>query len=209
MREGGVARLTRHLRGSTTGVAAGMRTPAAGHFNVALARSGPSLRCWTPAACNAPAPLLTALSRGFLRVGHRGASTTTASTTNDSVELADEVAKQGLVVKAAKERAKELGESPNAYARDEIAKLLELKAKLEAMGCADGKKDKKKAESLEGGGGEGGKGGSGRAPHAERTVRGTSPACRCRCSCGCAGPRTLTVLRGLRLMKACGWTGST
>ena len=155
MREGGVARLTRHLRGSTTGVAAGMRTPAAGHFPVALARSGPSLRCWTPAACNAPAPLLTALSRGFLRVGHRVASTTAASTTNDSVELADEVAKQGLVVKAAKERAKELGESPNAYARDEIAKLLELKAKLEAMGCADGKKDKKKAESLEGGGGEG------------------------------------------------------
>lgn len=45
----------------------------------------------------------------------------------------DAVAAQGLVVKEAKARAKERGESPNEFAKEEISRLLELKRECEAL----------------------------------------------------------------------------
>ena len=50
-----------------------------------------------------------------------------------ATQLREEVAGQGLAVKEAKAKAKEVGENPNAFAKDEIAKLLELKARAEEV----------------------------------------------------------------------------
>jgi len=48
----------------------------------------------------------------------------------DVDKLKEEIAMQGVKVKEAKEEAKEKGENPNKYAKDEIGKLLSLKAQL-------------------------------------------------------------------------------
>ncbi|UPR04539.1 lysine--tRNA ligase [Chloropicon primus] len=138
--------------------------------SAATTRTTRALWC---SACVAVRSRLGRLDAGGLgrRLVTRGAATTSGGTGADEAlvaEAREEVSRQGLVVKEAKERAKALGENPNSYAKDEIAKLLELKAKLDALTgegkaaeegkgggsgkvVSKGKKQKKKKQEGDGG----------------------------------------------------------
>ena len=86
------------------------------------------------------------------RLGVRAAATATDD--EEAVaQLREEVARQGLVVKETKDKAKTLGENPNAYAKDEIAKLLQLKSMLDEL-TGDAKDPPTKAVASSGGSGK-------------------------------------------------------